>query len=85
MAKKTAAQKKADKAFIEKIGTIGISTGASKKCPDCGNDLQPVGYLQGEVNGQQLSGHVYGHPGMPPRRRREDRPVERTDEQSFSA
>jgi hypothetical protein len=43
MAKK---QTKADKAFIEKIGTLGIKTNsASKACPDCGYEMQPIGHL----------------------------------------
>jgi hypothetical protein len=85
MAKK---QTKADKAFIEKIGTIGINTGGKKPepktCPDCGHEMKPIGHIVGEVHGELLSGPVYGH-AKPPGRRRAERPAPVTDEQSFSA
>jgi hypothetical protein len=83
----TKKQTKADKAFIEKIGTIGISTGAvpKKVCQDCGHESAQVGYLAGEVNGQMIGGPVYGHPGMMMPRPRAARPVASSDEQSLSA
>jgi hypothetical protein len=83
MAKK---QTKADKAFIEKIGTLGIKTNsASKACPDCGYEMQPIGHLAGEINGQKVSAPVFGHPGMPHGPRRANSPVASSDEQSLSA
>jgi hypothetical protein len=86
MAKK---QSKADKAFIEKIGTLGIKTSSGKKaCPDCGHEMKQVGYLAGEVNGNPVGGPIYGHPGglhEPGKRAQTERPVEATHEQSFSA
>jgi hypothetical protein len=70
-----AKQTKADKAFIAKIATIGISTGASAKanektaCPDCGAETQCIATVP-----------VFGHPkanaaklfyhGPPPESRR---------------
>lgn len=80
-------QTKADKAFIEKIGTIGISTGASKMvCPDCGHESAPIGFLSGVVNGKEISGAVYGYPGVPMPPRGAQAPAESSsDEQSLSA
>lgn len=83
-------QTKADKAFIEKIGTIGISTGAAKKkeCPECGHEMKQIGFLAGEVEGKPLAGPIYGHPGglhAPGKRPRAERPAEAPNEQSFSA
>jgi Mrp family chromosome partitioning ATPase len=82
-------QSKADKAFIAKIGTLGIKTNSAKKtCPDCGTEMQPIGHLEGEVHGQKVSGPIYGHPGQHPgpRPSRAERPAaESTDEQSLSA
>lgn len=80
-------QTKADKDFVAKIATIGINTGAKKApkaCPDCGHEMQPIGHLVGEMHGQPIAGPVYGHAAPPPRRR-EERPAEQADEQSFSA
>lgn len=74
---KTAEQKKADKAFIAKISTIGISTGKSSapQCPGCGDEMVPVGVLSGTIHGKKIGGAVFG-----PRP-----PSSRSDEQSFSA
>jgi hypothetical protein len=79
-------QTKADKAFIKKIGTIGICTGApkSKTCPDCGHEMQQVGLLAGEMNGHLIGGAVYAHTA-PPRRKRKEGKVEPVHEQSFPA
>ena len=83
-------QTKADKAFIAKIGTLGIKTNSAKKtCPDCGTEMQPIGHLEGEVHGQKVSGPIYGHPGQHPgpgpRRSRAEAPAASSDEQSLSA
>jgi hypothetical protein len=81
-------QTKADKAFIAKIGTLGIKTSSAKKtCPDCGTEMQPIGHLEGEVHGQKMSGPIYGHPGQHPgpRRNRAEPVAESSDEQSLSA
>ena len=82
MAKK---QTKADKAFIDKIGTIGINTSgkkAEKPCPGCGGSAEQIGYIAGEIHGQMVGGPVYGH-AKPPGTRLAPAPV--PDEQSFSA
>jgi len=40
--------KKSDKAFIEKLKTITIGTGASEKlppCPECGKPIKGIGFV----------------------------------------
>lgn len=79
---KTKKQSKADKAFIAKIATIGISTGAKSDghtCQNCGKEMPKIGMLVGMMNGEPVAGPVYGHP------RRGTRPAESADEQSFAA
>lgn len=72
-------QSKADKAFIAKIGTIGISTGG--KTPSSGDDVEQIGELHGEIHGKKMSGPVYAP------RQRQQRPsaAPTANEQSFSA
>jgi hypothetical protein len=85
--KKTKAQKAADKAFIDKIKTIGINVVGVVKvapidgpCPVC-SDMVPEGPMIGlaalPVNGKIEVGPVYASA-----RRKNERP---TEEQSFSA
>lgn len=83
MAKK---QTKADKAFIDKISTLGINTGA-KPGHTCGAPTH-IGVLKGQVLGQEVEADVYTNGPVPPealRPRERKPPVARNDEQSFSA
>lgn len=34
-----ASKSKSNKAFLEKLKTLHISTGSGQKCPDCGNPM----------------------------------------------
>ncbi len=95
MAKK---QTKADKAFIDKIKSIGInvaghSTKPPTHCSGCGDPLQKVGEMIGDMGGTHVHGDVYAcgplplsmlPPGLRRRAARECS-EHRKNEQSFSA
>lgn len=92
--KKTKAQKAADKAFIEKIKTIGINLGGGKSaevevqeidgppmCDACKSELEADGPPVGFLVSEMKGKTLAG----PVYRSRHKKKRERTEEQSFAA